>query len=291
MDHGDLGWPIGGSLAFARNLERQYRALGGEVRYRSGASKVLVEGGRAVGVRLDDGSELRADIVVSACDGRSTLLGMLDGRYLDELQRQYYEEWAPDRQELGLQVALGVDRDLSEEPHALSLFLPSPIMVEGQERERLDLELYPSSTGLAPPGKGVIKATFPSSYAYWAALRASGGYDEEKAKIARAVVAALEARFPGLGGQVEVTDVCTLLTAERYTSNYHGLQAWPARNEQRRISSQGLSRTLPGLKNFYMAGQWAEATIGIHTAAVSARRVVKQCCREDGKPFVGDVKK
>jgi phytoene dehydrogenase-like protein len=48
---------------------------------------------------------------------------------------------------------------------------------------------------------------------------------------------------------------------------------------------KGLSRTLPGLEGFYMAGQWAEASIGIPTAAVSGRRAVKTMCKKDGRKF------
>ena len=49
-----------------------------------GCDKILVENGKAVGVRLEDGTEERADIVISAADGRATIFNMLDGKYVDE---------------------------------------------------------------------------------------------------------------------------------------------------------------------------------------------------------------
>jgi len=71
MHNRDGGYAIGGSLEFARAIERRYLGLGGEIRYRSRVAEILVETGpqgqdRAVGVRLTDGTEHRADLVISA---------------------------------------------------------------------------------------------------------------------------------------------------------------------------------------------------------------------------------
>ena len=52
---------------------------------------------------------------------------------------------------------------------------------------------------------------------------------------------------------------------------------------------KGLSKTLPGLGNFHMAGHWALATIGISTAAIGARQLVKELCRQDGRRFEATV--
>src|SRR4030042_5315457 len=52
----DAGYPIGGSLEFAKAIERRYLDLGGEMHYRSRVERILVEDDRAVGVRLTDGN-------------------------------------------------------------------------------------------------------------------------------------------------------------------------------------------------------------------------------------------
>lgn len=86
------GVPEGGSLGLAESIEARYRRLGGEVSYNTKVESVIVENDRAVGVRLSDGGELRADIVVSACDGYTTTMKFLDGRYLGEDYRKLYTE-------------------------------------------------------------------------------------------------------------------------------------------------------------------------------------------------------
>jgi phytoene dehydrogenase-like protein len=58
-----------GSLEFSKAIESSYIDLGGETHYRSKVERILVEDNRAMGVRLEDGTEKRADIVVSAADG------------------------------------------------------------------------------------------------------------------------------------------------------------------------------------------------------------------------------
>jgi len=47
-------------------------------------------------------------------------------------------------------------------------------------------------------------------------------------------------------------------------------------------TGRGMSKTLPGLENFYMAGQWVEPGGGVPTAAMSGRNVIRQICKQDG---------
>jgi phytoene dehydrogenase-like protein len=48
-----------------------------------------------------------------------------------------------------------------------------------------------------------------------------------------------------------------------------------------------MSQTVPGLKNFYMCGQWVEPGGGLPTAILSAQRLFKKTiCLEDAKKFI-----
>jgi len=284
---GDGGWPQGGSLTLSRNIEKRYLELGGKIAYKSKVQKVLVENGMATGVRLIDGSEHRADVVISAADGYSTVYTMLEGRYLNDTIRSYYNEWVSKDQDFGLEVFLGVARDLEQEPHALCILLDEPIVIEGVKVPKLDVEVLSSATGVAPNGKGVIKVVFKSGYDYWKGLRDKGKeeYYAEKERIVEQVLRELEKRFPGLRGQVEAKDVITPVTTERYLGAYRGLQAWPSKVEMSTLMKEGLSTTLPGLEGFYMVGQYAQGTIGLTTVAAAGRKLVKRLCKEDGKKF------
>jgi len=286
-----FGWPSGGSLEFSRAIERHYFNLGGEMHFRSLVVKILVENRRAVGVRLADGTEHRADLVVSAADGHSTIFQMLDGKYINDAISVYYAH-PPSFQKLNkmdLQVSFGVARNISKEPPAMACLLEKPISIAGRDVDSLEVEIFGYDPSLAPAGKGVIKVVMDTSYAYWKNLAADRKrYEAEKDKVASTIIDQVEKFLPGLKKQVEIMDVATPLTIERYTGNWQGLQAWPSKGELE-ITSAGFIRDLPGLENFYMAGQWADGMVGLASAAVSGRKLIQFLCERDGKQFVTTV--
>jgi phytoene dehydrogenase-like protein len=287
MHKHDAGYPIGGSLAFSQGIERRYLELGGQIHYKSRVQKILVENERAVGVRLADGTEHRADVVISAGDGHATIFDMLDGKYVSDEVRGYYKE-LPIFQPI-IQVSLGVARDLSNEPHMTICTLDQPVTIAGEVRNRLGVKHYCYDPTLAPPGKSVLTVMFGSDYEYWKRLREDRErYKAEKKQISDVVIAQLEKRFPGIGEQIEVVDVATPMTYERFTGNWKGsMEGWVITTETvSMIMGPGMSKTLPGLESFYMAGQWVQPGGGVPTAAMSGRKVIQMICEADGKPFV-----
>ena len=283
---GDGGWPIGGSMAFSRNIERRYLGLGGEISYRAKVKKIIVRDGKAVGVQLEDGSEHFADIVVSDADGYSTIFSMLDGKYVNETINAYYKAYWK-MQPFGLEVWYGVAMDLQGEPHAIVRFLDQPITIEGIARDRLDIEVFNFDPTIAPKGKTVVKVVFDSNYDYWNQLAAnSESYRAEKQKVADQIAEQLEKRFPGFQKNLEATDVVTPVSALHWTGAYRGCQAWGAPKEyQKEVAKNGVSKTLPGLENFYMVGQWAGGTIGLSTVSLMGRDLIRELCKKDGKKF------
>ncbi len=82
---GHLGsWAFhkGGNGGFTQVLARAAEAHGAEIRLGARVESVLTTEGRAVGVALEDGTELRAPVVVSALDPRRTFLDLVDPREL-----------------------------------------------------------------------------------------------------------------------------------------------------------------------------------------------------------------
>jgi phytoene dehydrogenase-like protein len=285
----DAGYPIGGSLAFAQAIEQRYRDLGGEISYGARVDTILVEDGRAVGVRLADGTEHRADDVVSAADGHTTIFSLLEGRYTSSaLRRAYLTQ--PIFRPL-VQVSLGVTRDLSAEPHALTFPLPTPAAIAGEVRESLTVRHFGYDPTLAPAGKSVLEVLLETDYDLWAGLaRDRAQYDGEKDRIAEAIVHALDQRFPGLTQDVEALDVATPMTWERITGNWRGAyEAWlPTRGNIMRSLRAGTRKTLPGLERFFMTGQWVSGG-GLPAVAPAARSLVQTICKRDKRRFVTSV--
>jgi phytoene dehydrogenase-like protein len=107
----ETGVPLGGSQEVIFRIAEKYQKLGGEIIYDQRVTDVMIENNRAVGIRLEDGSEHRADIVVWAGDGHTIVFDILGGKYLDDRIRAMYREWIPVVPLV--QVSLGVARDLS----------------------------------------------------------------------------------------------------------------------------------------------------------------------------------
>lgn len=286
QNSGDGGWPMGGSTALSKNIEQRYLELGGEVVYNSKVKRIIVKDDKAVGVELEDGSEHFADRVVSAADGYSTIYQMLDGKYVNETINAYYKAY-PKSQAFGLEVWYGIAMDLTGEPHAIVRFLDKPITVESKQRDRLDLEIFNFDPSLVPAGKTVVKVVFDSEYDYWKALSANKEkYREQKQQVADQIAEQLEKRFPGFKESVEAVDIVTPLSVEHWTGAFRGCQAWGAPKEYaQEVNKNGISKTLPGLRSFYMVGQWAGGTIGLNTVCLLGRSLIQQICKEDRKTF------
>jgi len=283
----NAGWPVGGSLEFARSIEKRYLSLGGEVQYHAPVEKILVENDRAIGVRLADGTEHHADLIVSTADGHTTIFDMLDGKYVNDKIRHYYDEWPIS--EPYIQISLGVAHDLSKEPHSITLELEEPLKVGDQVRRWLPIRHYCYDRSMAPAGKSVVTASFIFvSYAYWKKLYEDRErYKAEKQALAEAVIDRLEQRFPGIKEQIEVVDVATPVTYERYTGNWRGsYMGWRTTTE---TGIKMMSRTLPGLGSFYMAGQWVYMGGGVSGAIASGRHAMQVICKKDKRPFVTTV--
>jgi phytoene dehydrogenase-like protein len=287
---GGIQWPVGGAAEFAGSIEMRYGALGGSVHYGSRVEKILVEGDKAVGIRLADGTEHTADAVISNADGRKTIMDMLDGKYVNDSVLGYCTP-ITDETPFAVDVFLGVDRDLSRDPSSLVLLLDQPTTIAGHEYESLEVQLYGFDPTMAPPGKGTMKVEFPASYSYWKELyeRDVEGYAQEKRKVAEQTIAVLEGHFPGLGGQVEVVDVCTLITWERFMGGSQGWFNFPNRKLSISLREDPPDRqfttTLPGLSDFYLVGVWATMMGSLFHNANSGKAIIRRICRKDGKTF------
>ena len=73
----------GGMGAITGAIAKAASAFGAEIRTNSPVSDILLEEGRAVGVRLGSGETLSADIIVSSADPRTTFTRLLNPSVLD----------------------------------------------------------------------------------------------------------------------------------------------------------------------------------------------------------------
>jgi len=281
---GQLSLIEGGCREYVGAIEKRYLELGGEITYRATVQEILVESDCAVGVRLAGGSEERADAVIAACDGRSAIFQMLGGRYVNERIRQRYATWETFKPLM--MVSYGVAREFPGEPAFNTLILKQPFAIGPHQVPGLFLRIFNYGRSYAPPGKAVIQALLETEWDTWNDLRQQdrSRYEAEKERVAAEVLDRLEAYYPGISRQVEVTDGATPYTTWRYTLNHQG--AWEGWLMTARTMRTSIERTLPGLKRFTMAGQWVMPGGGVPPVLYSGRHAVQLLCRDDGRPFV-----
>ncbi|AXI75228.1 phytoene desaturase family protein [Streptomyces cavourensis] len=295
--HFNAGFPQGGSLGLSRSIENRYLGLGGEVTYRARTEKILIENDRAIGVELRNGQRYFAEHIVSACDGRTTVHGLLDGRYtsprIDKLYNDLIERPGTlfpavvsafvglrgdfDPGEAHSTTHLLTDEDGRRLPGALQ----NSLVVQARSRY---------SDGFAPPGRSVLHCTYFSDYAYWKGLRTRSRreYRGRKHEVADFVRTFLEHRHPGINDRIDLVDIASPATTHRYTGNHNGsILAWKAFSDADDVAARLVGRDrmrLPGLSGFSMAGQWVGMG-GLIRAASTGRFAVQYLCRELGLEF------
>jgi phytoene dehydrogenase-like protein len=279
---GLLGLFKGGCHEFIESIVNKYESLGGEIQYRAKVEKVLVEDDVAVGVVLADGTEYRADVVVSAADGRSTIFNMLDGQYVDSKIEKRYDTWKP--YDPMVIVTLGVNRVFEKEAPFTMFIMKEPFEYAGRTATVLPLRVMNYSDAFAPEGRTVIQIMLETDWEYWFDLRQNHEeYKSMKKQIADEIIQKLEVQYPGITSQIEMTDVATPYTSWRYTLNDKGSpMGWLL---TRSTLTEMIPRTLPGLENFYMAGHWVLPGGGVPGSIYTGRNVVQILCRKEGKEF------
>lgn len=268
VHRGDMYAPAISSLDFARAFEQKFASMGGKIRYRSRAARIMVKEGKATGVKLESGEELTARAVVSNADGCQTLFELLGREFVPQKLGEVYDS----AQLFGsfLLVSLGVGMQFTEKdtPARIITEFPGPGVWTGRlgDLERGPLaykieSLY--NPAAAPPGKGVVLIEAPADYAEWRQLRESPAkYKEAKHWAEETAIRRAENAFPQIRGKVEVVDVATPVTFERYTGNREGsIQGWkPTPMMIRRTNLPYKPTALP---NFFMVGQWVSIGGGI----------------------------
>jgi len=272
----NAGYLIGGSLPLAKRMTNRYLDLDGNLRTKSRVTRIVVENNITKGVILSDGTEIKSDYVISAADGHSTIFEMLGGKYLNKKISYAYENW-----ELFtpiVQVSFGINKKIDSEVPVETWLIKDQIIGRTKTNRGYSIMNYCFDPTMAPDGKSVIVMRFDSPWELWKDIDA-GEYKNEKELIEKDAIAILDKRYPGISTNIEVCDVATPLTDVDYTG------VWKGSYEGFMPSSKNLMNNLnpviPGLKKFYMAGQWLFPGGGLPPAGQSGKWAIQYICKEE----------
>jgi phytoene dehydrogenase-like protein len=278
---GDGGFPDGGSLPFVGRIIKTFKEAGGKIVFNTKADRVVTENGKAVGVEVD-GTFMPADAVIVTADTMQ-IDHLFDtppqAPWLDEMR----EKTKPT---MCTFVSLGIDADLKKYPKNCIFKLDKPLKIATWEHKYLSISNYANDPTYSPDGKAAVTMILISdSYDFWKKAREEGRYEEEKDKVAFNAIAALTAQLPEIDGKVEVCDVATPLTYERYCANWRG--SWMTMMAGG-IKVKAYPAVASNLSGVYFAGHRMRAPGGLPIAARSGRAAVQYLCRDTGTVFVSE---
>jgi phytoene dehydrogenase-like protein len=156
---GSWGFARGGTGAVSKAIAGSLQAAGGEIRTEAGVDKIIVRNGKAVGVALDNGDELNADIVVSAMDVKRTFLTCMDKSDLPEKFHRRVENFKIRGSSGKINIALDGLPTFSALPKGSSLIHSDMHFIDSMDRMELAYDDWKDGTWSKDP---YIDMTIPT---------------------------------------------------------------------------------------------------------------------------------
>lgn len=278
-------YPLGGMVSLPAAWQRVIEEEGGEIRLHSTVTKVLIESGRAIGVRLADGTEIRASAVLSnthPLDTYARLVGPdhLPSKFLRRIKDQKISmatvmAWFGVKGESGMQTM----HEIRSLPVDLQVKWWEETMVGGKMPDRLTYLLYDSTMKdplLSPPGTSLI------SFVAGAPFKVDGGpWYKLKEQYLEKIIDTLEADGYDIRDRLTYADIGTPQTFKKWIRLEEGAvyaldpswkQLGPLRNNTRS----------PVVKNLYLAGAGTHVGGGVPTSSASGYVAAINYCKDHG---------
>jgi phytoene dehydrogenase-like protein len=292
---GFYGHVMGGMGSITQALAAAGRKLGVEIRTGATVARIDVKNGRARSVVLDNGTELRARIVLSNADPKRTFLGLLDTNELPEDFLSAVRGIKMDGPCAKVNMVLAEEpRFTGTSPAATSLertfytLVPSLEFAErcydiakfGEIPEELWVDCVVSSNAdasLAPPGKHILTC-FVQYVPY--RLR-DGNWDEKRELLGDRVVKKIGEYAPNVPGTIVARQILTPLDLERT----YGLSEGNIFHGDLRLEQLFFMRPVPGWSQYgtpidglYLCGAGAHPGGGVTGAP--GRNAAHQALRD-----------
>lgn len=227
---GAWGFVRGGMGTVSRAAAAAARAAGAEIRTDAAVERIVVRDGRARGIALRDGTELRGRAILSNADPKTTFLrlvpdGSLDGPFLERVR-----SWRCAGMSMKVNLALGEAPNFLARPgawlqahHRATIHIAPTVdyiqeahaeAATGNTSREPMLECFmqtPTDPSLAPAGKHLL-SIFAQYFPY---ERADGAWTEaRKEEAADAVVRTLARFAPNVPDAIEARQVLTPVDLE-----------------------------------------------------------------------------
>ena len=263
--YGGINYPKGGVGKIAQKLVEGLEKEGSEIRYKARVTEILLEKGRAVGVKLADGSQYQAQRIVSNATRWDTFGSLLSSENIPKAEVDWQKRYQKSPSFLSLH--LGVQANvlpLGTECHHI-------LLEDWQRMEDEQGTIFVSiptllDPSLAPADHHIIHAFTPSWLADWQGL-SSQQYQAKKEDDADRLIERLEKIFPGLSAGLDYQEVGTPRTHRRFLGRQDGTYGPIPRHKLWGLLGMPFNRTaVPGL---YCVGDSTFPGQGLNAVAFS----------------------
>lgn len=260
-------YPVGGSSEIAPAFLRTVAAAGGWTRICADVSQIVVENGRAVGVKMADGEVIRAKRVVSAVGAWNTVSKLLPEAQQQATWAKSAASHAPSPAHLSLYLGFHGDIEAAGATRQCQWFYDT------WSHEHSTWDVHPERPVPPPP---VLFTSFPSlkdprhdpgpqvrhtgeivtfvpweSFSRWQGTdwrKRGADYEAFKAEMTERLLEVLFRHHPGLKPLLVHAELGTPLSTDKFARPYHGaiygLMATPDRFDDRWLRPQ---TPIPGL--------------------------------------------
>ena len=281
MTSGNGNIPLKGSLAMSIRIADRFKEMGGILHTSAGVSEIIVKGKKAEGIKLEDGSIVKADHIISAVDTDYLFGKLIDRKYMPRNLAKAYERRDAYPVTTGFQAAYAVPADFSGEDTIF--FDVDPVTIGTRTFSRISVKNYSYDPCFAPEGKAVLQANLiqtDADYEFWSRLSREE-YIQKKEELSKEITARIVKEFPELEGRIELLDSWSPLTYNRYCNAYHGSYmgfVTTVGNKQMRFKG-----VVKGIDDLYIAGQWVMSPGGLPIAVVSGKFAVQRILKKQGR--------
>jgi phytoene dehydrogenase-like protein len=299
---GVWGHAIGGMGAITQAMRKECAARGVAIETGAGVAEVLVDDGRAIGVRLDDGRELRADTIVSNLNPKLLYRKLVPAEHLDADTFERIGRYRCGSGTFRMNVALSELPDFtaapgtSLQPHHQSGILIGPSLRyfeqayfdakskqynAGWARQPI-VELVISSTlddTLAPTGQHVA-----SLFCQQVNPEVDGGWDAHRDTVAKLMIDTVDAYAPNFRRSVLGWKALSPLDLEREFGLvggdiFHGSLGLDQLFSARPLLGQGNYRG--ALRRLYLCGSGTHPGGGV--TGLPGRNAAREILRDLGR--------
>jgi all-trans-retinol 13,14-reductase len=305
---GGAYYPKGGGQVISDRLAEIIESEGGEIHLSCGIDKILVENGKAVGLRTEERHgevhEIKADSVISNADLQKTLLELLGPEHLPA-------KWVNRAENFTMtpgcfMTCLGIETDMRAKGMGPSNYLQyDDYDVEGwyqkvrNSQKPVITGAYITSASLKDPHtpshapEGItnleimtLVSTDPKVWGVSEAELQNWGYKRNaayqnfKAELEEESIRRLEVIFPDTAKSIVYRESASPLTQNRYTrGTAYGIACTPDQFEQKRPGFRG---PIPSL---YLCGHSLRAAHGILGAMSSGYQAARRVAKDGGRPL------